>query len=500
MRIALLLSLLFAAGLSSVAVQDAGQPSLLVFCGPGPGPDGRCQPCDDLKRDLYGGIPAFADAMHREFSSIRMVDVRKFPADARRYRVDRWPTCVMVDANGNELKRVTGYTSAKELWQSLVKERPVLPISQSTPRKTPREPLTDVVKQPKSPPIDTTRNLTEQVECIDGVCRILKDDLTAVDESLKGLKAQSTTQAEEYRQRLQKLQQQLSDAKAASSSLQKRLDSAEAMTAEQSSDCKASLARLERLIVELNRKCSVVESSVAGSAKVSQVTPTVQTTPPSQPGLVKRIFRGLVTTAMEVGLTSAQSEVLVGLGAIGGPAGIAIAAGVALWRARKKKADKHGDVTEPSDASPKPAMTAADEFKIENLPLQHIDYTTCWAEHWRNQHADPATALKELELYVQAWQAVRAGSLVLPGIDNPQSVVESLNRWVNRQVTDHAQKALTSENTNHKVFYAHTWKEATHNIREGTFRTWKPNPPAADAIDDWVAARLTEKLTQTSTT
>ena len=493
MKIALLLSLLFAAGLSSVAVQDAAKPSLLIFCGPGPGPDGRCQPCDDLKQDLYGGIPAFADAMHREFASIRLVDVRKFPADARRYRVDRWPTCISVDPNGNEVTRVTGYTSAKELWQRLTNERPVLPISHSIPTKPPTQSI--------ATPIDTTKNLTEQVECIDGVCRILKDDLTAVDESLRGLKSQARTQAEEYRQRLQKLQQQLSDAKAASTSLQKRLDSSEAMTTKQASDCKASIARLERLIADLNRKCSVAESNVAGSAGPANASQATPTTPPAQPGVMKRIFRSLVTTAMEVGLTAAQSEVIIGLGAIGGPAGIAIAAGAALWRARKKKADKQGDATGETvpELSPKTATAAADAFKIENLPLQHIDYTTCWAEHWRNQHADPATALKELELYVQAWQAVKAGTLVLPGIDNPQSVVESLNRWVNRQVTDHAQKALTSENTNHKVFYAHTWKEATHNIREGTFRTWKPNPPAADAIEDWVAARLTEKLTHTST-
>lgn len=243
------------------------------------------------------------------------------------------------------------------------------------------------------------------------------------------------------------------------------------------------------------------DGSSGNSAGTVTADPVAGTRDGGSQNTLGRVFRGLVQVAMDVGLTAAQSEVAVGLGAAAGPVGIGAMAVFTLLRHRKKKrplTDAAGDPSSRQPATSAETQAKADDFRIESLPLQHIDYTTCWGEHWRNQHADPATALRELELYVQAWQAVKGGTLSLPGIDNPEAVFAAVSRWVNRQVTDHAQKALTSENTNHKVFFAHTWKDATNNIREGTWRTWKPNPPAADAIDDWVAARLTEKLTQSA--
>lgn len=54
-------------------------------------------------------------------------------------------------------------------------------------------------------------------------------------------------------------------------------------------------------------------------------------------------------------------------------------------QATKKKRTLNDDSSDDNDG-----------FKVVHLPLQNIDYTTCWAEHWRNQNADPAMALRDL--------------------------------------------------------------------------------------------------------
>lgn len=79
-------------------------------------------------------------------------------------------------------------------------------------------------------------------------------------------------------------------------------------------------------------------------------------------------------------------------------------------------------------------------------------------------------------------------------------VVNAVDRWVNRQVREHVGREVSRENTDHKAFFAYTYKEATQNLREGIFRVWKPNPAAAEAIEDYVSAKLTKSLIRKETT
>lgn len=493
-RIAMAIACL-AVALTGATVQTDARPDLIVFSGPGPG-GGPCGPCESFHADLSGRDPQLSPSLRKDFSTIRLLDVRTHGTEASRYGIRRWPSFVII-ADGKVLGRVDGYETGRQLWQDLREARGdrqelTKPASRTRPAA---EPTTD-------------STLSQRVECVDGVCRILQQDLDQVDQSLNTVRSDATaakTQAAEIRQTVTTLKKELNAARASGNLLQQRLKSSEELTAEQSRKCADEIARLERRISDLTQlaRSTVATPSDVASSK-SAVGPSNGGSAGTKPD--GGMFRSIVGIAMKVGLTAAQSEVLVGLGATAGPAGIGLLALREILKRRRKAAASTAPAGSLAPASTDPASPAElkpkatePDFKIENLPLQHIDYTSCWAEHWRNQHADPATALRELELYVQAWLAVSAGMLALPGFDDGKAIFAAVNRWVNRQVTDHAQKALTSENTNHKVFYAHTWKVATGFIREGTFRVWAPNPPAADAIDDWVAAKLTEKLTQSLT-
>lgn len=466
-------------GIALQAVEDT-RPTLIVFTGPGPN-GGPCGPCVDFHAELTGRDRRLYATLQRDFHAVVEQDVRNPSSDAKRYNITRWPTFVAVDATGKELKRVVGFNGGYALWQDLTRDArqlPVAPVTRSKLDPPPPKDATAVDPPARARPeslgqSDITESITQkpsEMECVDGVCRILKPDLDAATARSQACEAEIVR-------------------------LQKRLQSSESMSADQISALNTEIGQLREQL------SSLAEQNRSTAAEKSDATSRYSTSPAagssdavlgdagsrSGPGAGwLSVGAWLAKTAIGLAAPEAAIPLSVGLTAVGW-----------LWnRARKKKRELTGEGDALGGLTPpRSPETTADEFKIENLPLQHIDYTSCWAEHWRNSHADPATALRELELYVQAWQAVNDGHLALPGFDNAKAVFASINKWVNRQVTDHAQKALTSENTNHRVFYAHTWKTATDYLREGTFRAWKPNPQAADTIDDWVAEKLTEKLT-----
>ncbi len=506
MLIAMVLSASAICGLALQAVEDT-RPTLIVFTGPGPN-GGPCSPCVDFHTELTGRDRRLYSTLQRDFHAVVERDVRDPSSDAKRYNITRWPTFVAVDATGRELKRVVGFNGGYALWQDLTRVERQLPVAPVTRSKLDPPPPKDATEDPQDatealPPArsrpdslgqsditEKPRDITDlnpqkpsEMECVDGVCRILKPDLDAATARSEACEAEIVR-------------------------LQKRLQSSESLSADQIEALKRESlelrGQLERLSEDARRAdaqpLAVDRSTAAGKSDATSrysSSPDAETSDAvlrdagsrSGPGAGwAEVGAWVAKTAIGLAAPEAAIPLSVGLTAVGW-----------LWNRARKKKQRDDDptqngMTRRADTQPL-AEKEPDEFKIENLPLQHIDYTSCWAEHWRNSHADPATALRELELYVQAWQAVNDGHLALPGFDNAKAVFASINKWVNRQVTDHAQKALTSENTNHRVFYAHTWKTATDYLREGTFRAWKPNPQAADTIDDWVAEKLTEKLT-----
>lgn len=478
----------------ATSIQAGDRYTLQMFSRPG------CDPCDQFHAAYHSRFDArLRNALNKAFRVAPDIRTDERPDLRDRYNVQKVPTWLLLDSTGREVHRVIGWNTGPDLYRRLL--------------KVPQQPAARAQDSARD---DDCRQQLQQLEAkVAALSRQLGDahgDNDLLQQKLK----RATLEAKELREDRvgetcdEKLKRQLDACELDNDTLQTQLE-AERQRADRLEQTAArAIAEAEELRSQLTRRTNIDTKTgrpppVSGNSGRAQhngnaaggvgTQPAGGASQPdqssSQPGVLRRIFRGLVSTGISAGLTAAQSEVASGALALGGPAGLAIGAGLWLLRRRKKK--RGGPADEALTSTPEPPD--ADDFKIENLPLQHIDYTTCWAEHWRNQHADPATALKELELYVQAWLAVRDGKLELPGIDRPAAMFASMQKWVNRQVTDHAQKAMTSENTNHRVFYAHTWKEAVTYIREGTFRKWKPNPPAADAIDDWVAAKLTAQLT-----
>lgn len=465
-----------------------------------------CPPCRIFDR-TWTDQRSFRDALQDKFD-VRELDwdVAGQKAWAIRLGADRLPTYFVVKDNRLIAKHV-GFAPSRDpqavaaaivdLMQSLHVEWPRQRVraepSGETNRTNPEtiEPKREAAEPKTVPPVAAPvpsgptidQGAREGITKLASETRELKDAQQKTQQAVQGLQSEVA----EVRSQMSKSQQIISQ------QLKESHDTTRSEFSKITDRLKETIERTISQAAPANPSGGLSFPPVSPSVSGSDISTEMPTGPTSSKWL--DVLKWAGKTALMIGAPEIALPASAGLTALG----------IAMTWLRRRRAARKGTASPAKESPPSSdAATSAepapakDDFKIETLPLQHIDYTTCWAEHWRNQHADPATALRELELYVQAWNAVKSGVLLLPGIDNPEPVFAAVNRWVNRQVTDHAQKALTSENTNHKVFYAYTWKTATDYLREGTFRVWKPNPPAADAIDDWVAARLTEKLTQTT--
>ena len=150
----------------------------------------------------------------------------------------------------------------------------------------------------------------------------------------------------------------------------------------------------------------------------------------------------------------------------------------------------------PISDSPRPDEPAepTKKFELDRLAARSPDYTTAWAEHAASAGKDIGTEAQRLALYVDALDAIAGGALVLPGVDNARKWVRSVKRWINREFTNKVGTVPQTDNINHRAFFAFLHAKAVEYLRDGTFENWNPDPDAAGLIDDWIAARMVDRL------
>lgn len=107
--------------LTGVAWQRAGmrdgvRPSLLVFTDPA-----KCDPCRRFDA-AFAGDPQFRDALTQAFRCHPAYTPDRQPDLFRRHNITGVPTFLIIDAAGNELRRVVGYQGKNDLWRNLTQE------------------------------------------------------------------------------------------------------------------------------------------------------------------------------------------------------------------------------------------------------------------------------------------------------------------------------------------------------------------------------------------
>lgn len=107
--------------LTGVAWQRAGlrdgvRPSLLVFTDPQ-----NCAPCRKFDA-AFANDPQFRNALTGAFRCHPAYTPQRQPELFRKHNITSVPTFLVVDAAGNELRRVTGYDGKNNLWRNLTQD------------------------------------------------------------------------------------------------------------------------------------------------------------------------------------------------------------------------------------------------------------------------------------------------------------------------------------------------------------------------------------------
>lgn len=282
-------------------------------------------------------------------------------------------------------------------------------------------------------------------------------------------------------------------------------------------------------------------------------TAASEETPTDEPGALRRVAGATGSVVKNAAITAAEwtasNALIAGLGLATG--GLAVPAGAMALRALRRSRAKRASVTqvpappetvrknpdgpentekpvvvtaeqsvqlagEPKDhvantteqapkkqlkgakstaESPKQSQTQQQaDYEITRLPLQDVDYTTVWADHWRSQQLDPLIEARNLGYYVDALTEIEQGRIKLPGVDNPKMFVDSARNWVTRQFVEKVARTPENDNFNHRAFYGYLHRQLVDFVRQGTFANIAPSPKAADAIEDFVNSKIVEKL------
>lgn len=280
---------------------------LMIFTGPGPH-GAPCPPCERFRADYAGREPRLAPSLRKDFGLERWYRWPDDRAQFDRYAVDQWPTFLVVGLDGTVESRAVGYKGGEQLWRDL--------------RET---------RQRPSPQVPSTSRSPDPADCPDGVCPVdaprpqpdpaaeLRTELQTARDHLASLRTELEQQQASSGDQLEQLRQQLQERE------------------------RAAAGEVDRLRDELKQQAAAAAEQLQEQLRtLQQERPPAPVPDPMfspdisteiQPSTFSRILRGLIRIGLDVGLTQAQSEVLVPIAATGGPAGMAIAAG--LWLARR---------------------------------------------------------------------------------------------------------------------------------------------------------------------
>jgi protein disulfide-isomerase len=98
-----------------------------------------CAPCRALEKNVFS-VPEVADAIHRDFVPVK-VNAQALPDTARKYKVDRWPTDVVITPAGYVVHTMVSPQDPRQYTDSLVRvaasRRPGAQLVSNTPSTAP---------------------------------------------------------------------------------------------------------------------------------------------------------------------------------------------------------------------------------------------------------------------------------------------------------------------------------------------------------------------------
>lgn len=200
--------------LSCSLVTAGGKPSLLLFTNPA-----ECPPCRLFDRD-WSRDKAFREAVSNAYAIVPSYQPRTHPGKFKEYGITGVPTWVIVEADGREIGRVSGYTTPADLWTRLRN------ATKNTPRSQPPPSAGSVP--------DRDGSVSEQIRKANRALEVERDELRAETERLKKqlLDAQkSDPKTPDQAPEIADLKKQIEQREAAAALAAKRLQAAQQVAA-----------------------------------------------------------------------------------------------------------------------------------------------------------------------------------------------------------------------------------------------------------------------------
>lgn len=307
-----------------------GNPSLLLFTDPA-----NCRPCRLFDRD-WSTDKAFRDAVTKCYAIVPSYQPATHPQKFREYQITAVPTWVIVSKSGQEVGRVSGYTTPTDLWVRLRNATKNTPRSQPPAASPP--PSAGSVPDPSS---DVLRRLDEANKLLESERDSLRAEMRALEKRLldaqknKPQTPDRSPEIDAMQKQLQVLQKQIQRRDAEAALAAKRLQAAEQLAA----NAAAEAERL-RQRAALPDAPDWVQQEVDKAHATPETPPPVadteqpQTLPtPANPDTTGGRWLTLLKTLGGGLLTLAAPELVV-------PAGLALgAAGLAVrWRNQRRAA------------------------------------------------------------------------------------------------------------------------------------------------------------------
>lgn len=339
-----------------------------------------CPPCLQFAKDCTDPRPGYLlYRLSTQFDLQPAVDAVRDPGFANKYNIRTVPTFLLLDDGGNEVGRVTGYTSPRALdaqLAAILRNLEASPAPPAGPSQTkPREP-SDVASPDYRELLEANRNLLKEMEG-------LKDALSLSEAEVASLRKRVDAMSEQSR------------TAEVPAEVRERLDSLE-----------KSLAAKIKVIEDL-RKADQAEVDVVGDTiweEAEQAPADLPVGPPkpdepSKVGIFRSLFRAGVNVAVGAGLTAAQSEVLVpilGLVAGGTPIGAGVLLAVkmvgALRKRNKTVAPRSGGPVESRNSPPPTGCVPVERTVIVDGPptpareTVHTQFVTVEANSYQKAH------------------------------------------------------------------------------------------------------------------
>lgn len=141
--------------------------------------------------------------------------------------------------------------------------------------------------------------------------------------------------------------------------------------------------------------------------------------------------------------------------------------------------------------------TVTNGFRLTSLPVPDQDFAMDWFYSTQKETVQ-ADIINEYNTYLQAFDELEQGQIVLPAGYDGKTIANDLKMYVLQDFRKYDVKLSTTDNLAHQTYYSHCVQRAIDNLKQGEYTGLdgytKKRPEVADAILNRINEILFDKM------